>query len=140
MQTGEKLRMTRQRRVILEELKAVSSHPCAAEVYEKVRRRLPRISLGTVYRNLELLSDAGMIQRLDIESGRRRYDGRTGSHYHLRCMRCGRVEDVPLEPVADIESAVGQLSGYEISGHHLEFFGLCPDCRAKIAGGRSAGD
>jgi Fur family ferric uptake transcriptional regulator len=121
--------MTRQRQVILEELRKVSSHPTADEVYEMVRRRLPRVSLGTVYRNLEMLSERGMIQRLDVGGTRRRYDGNVGDHYHVRCVSCGRVEDVSVEPAAGVENAVRGVSDYEILGHRLEFIGLCPQCK-----------
>ena len=78
-------RVTRQRRVILEELRKLTSHPTAPALYEVVRRRLPRISLGTVYRNLELLARAGFIQRLDLQGAEARFDGNPEHHYHVRC-------------------------------------------------------
>ena len=87
-------RNTPQRRVILEELQKTSSHPTAAELYAKVRRRLPRISLGTVYRNLDLLAEMGKIQKLDLAGGETRFDGNPEPHCHMRCVRCGRVDDL----------------------------------------------
>jgi Fe2+ or Zn2+ uptake regulation protein len=123
--------MTRQRQVILEELRKVSSHPTADEVYDMVRQRLPRVSLGTVYRNLEMLSECGMIQRLELGGTRRRFDGNVRDHYHVRCVRCGRVEDVPVESVAVVENAVRGVSDYEIIGHRLEFIGFCPQCKKE---------
>lgn len=123
--------MTRQRQVILEELGKVSSHPTADEVYDMVRRRLPRVSLGTVYRNLEMLSERGMIQKLELGGTRRRFDGNVRDHYHVRCVRCGRLEDVPAEPGAVLENALRGVSDYEITGYRLEFIGLCPQCKKQ---------
>jgi len=127
--SSRKLRMTRQRQVILEALRKVSSHPTADEVYEMVRRRLPRVSLGTVYRNLEMLSERGMIQKLELGGSRRRFDGNVRDHYHVRCIRCGRLEDAPVESVAAVEDALRGATDYEIIGHRLEFIGLCPQCK-----------
>jgi Fur family ferric uptake transcriptional regulator len=124
-----KFRMTPQRQAILEELRRLTSHPTADEVHSLVRRRLPRVSLGTVYRNLEMLSDCGLIQKLEMGGGQRRFDGKTGDHYHVRCVRCGRVEDAPVKPMPAIDDALRKVSGYEVMGHRLEFIGVCPACR-----------
>ncbi len=124
-------RMTYQRRVILEQLRRVRSHPTADEVYEMVRRRVPRISLGTVYRNLEILSECGLIQRLDLGITQKRFDGNAENHYHLRCTRCGRVDDAPIERLVDIEEDLRSVSDYEIIGHWLEFLGVCPRCKKR---------
>lgn len=132
--------MTRQRRVILEELGKVTSHPTASELYEMVRKRLPRISLGTVYRNLEILSERGVIQKLHFGGGtQRRFDGNARNHYHIRCTGCGRVDDVPIEAMAGLEKAARGASEYEITGHRLEFLGLCPHCRKKEGFAQGAG-
>ncbi len=121
--------MTRQRQVILEELGKVRSHPTADEVYDMVRRRLPRVSLGTVYRNLEMLSELGMIRKLELGGSRRRFDGNVRDHYHVRCISCGRLEDAPVKSVAPVEDALRRVTDYEIIGHRLEFIGLCPQCK-----------
>lgn len=125
--------MTRQRRLILEELKNLRSHPTADEVYETVRKRMPRISLGTVYRNLEVLSQSGLALKLDLGGTRRRFDGTASEHYHVRCVRCGKVADLPVEPIEGLEAAVRNDSDFEIIGHRLNFLGLCPMCRGKAA-------
>ena len=129
MSSARKFMMTRQRRVILEELRKLNSHPTADEVYEVARRRLPRISLGTVYRNLEILSECSMIQKLELGGTPKRFDGNVGNHYHVRCMGCGSIEDVPLEPLTGLENAVRGMSNYEIIGSCLEFIGICPQCQ-----------
>jgi Fur family ferric uptake transcriptional regulator len=123
--------MTRQRKVILDEIRKTNAHPTADEVYERARRRLPRISLGTVYRNLEVLSDAGMIQKLELGGTQKRFDGKVGKHYHAHCIRCGRIEDVVMEPLTPIEDALRGTSDYEIIGTRLEFIGVCPLCKRK---------
>jgi Fe2+ or Zn2+ uptake regulation protein len=128
--------MTRQRRVILEELRKLESHPSADEVYEMARRRLPRISLGTVYRNLEILSEYGMIRKLELVGTQKRFDGNVRNHYHIRCIRCGGIEDVPMEPLTTIENALREVTDYEIIGSRLEFIGVCPQC-SKEAQGRT---
>jgi len=124
--------MTRQRRVILEELRKVNSHPCADEVYEMVRQHLPRISLGTVYRNLEVLCELGEIQKLEHGGRIKRFDGNTEPHYHIRCVCCDRVDDAPFEPEIHLPNRQNGANGYKILGHRLEFVGLCPDCRTNL--------
>ena len=125
------LRMTRQRRVILEELRKVNTHPSADEIYEMVRKRLPRISLGTVYRNLEVLSESGDIQKLELGCSLRRFDGTPENHYHIRCTRCDRVVDAPIDFSIDIEQKLKDETSFKIIGHKLEFIGICPDCQKK---------
>lgn len=126
-------RMTRQRQVILEELRKVTSHPTADEVYEMVRRRIPHVSLGTVYRNLELLSATGEIQTLELAGTQKRFDGNPANHYHARCLRCGRVVDLdlPLKALNGLEEAVAEASGFKVVGHRLKFLGVCPKCQKE---------
>lgn len=128
-----KMRMTRQRKIILEELQKVNTHPSADEIYEMVRLRLPRISLGTVYRNLEILSELGKIQKLQLSGSLKRFDWNTNKHYHIRCVRCNRVDDAPIAPLNQIEDELYESTVFEIIGHNLEFVGLCPECSKKIS-------
>ncbi|MCG6909228.1 MAG: transcriptional repressor [Deltaproteobacteria bacterium] len=132
LQPKEKaLRTTRQRMVILEELRSRNDHPSADELYERVRKRLPRISLGTVYRNLEVLCQLGEIQKLELSGSLKRYDGVCSKHYHIRCVQCDRVDDAPIAPLNQIEDELYEATVYEIIGHNLEFTGLCPECTRK---------
>ncbi len=133
MAANRQIRMTRQRKIILEELRNLRSHPTADEVYDTVRKRMPRISLGTVYRNLEILSQWGLAQKLDLAGTRRRFDGSTEDHYHVRCVRCGEVEDVLVEPLRNLEESVRSNTDFEIIGHRLNFLGLCPRCRHEAS-------
>ncbi len=127
MRAVEEMRMTRQRRIILEELQADDSHPTADQLYLAVRDKLPRISLATVYRNLDLLVREGWIQRLEFGGTQMRFDGNPSEHHHLRCLSCGEVRDGRGSiPALDRERS---RSGYEITGYHLEFTGYCARCK-----------
>ena len=134
MQGKRRIRMTPQRRAIMEVVAGSRSHPTADEVYESVRQRLPKISLGTVYRNLEVLSEGGVIRKLEVARGRMHFDGNAGEHHHVRCVRCGRVDDVelPCEPPLDVR-VVG-ISDYKITGCDVVFTGICPDCLKRNQG------
>ena len=143
--SGKGQRSTRQRRMILEELAKVTCHPSADEVYEMVRRRLPRVSLGTVYRNLELLSEAGLILKLAPGGSQMRFDADTRPHYHIRCTRCGHVDDLAVSGVSEddpemrgavrslakMQRLLAKCSKYDIIGYNLEFAGLCPSCNDR---------
>lgn len=124
--------MTPQRRIILEEMKKVRTHPCADEIYEVVRKRLPRISLGTIYRNLEIMSNIGKIQKLEYGGTMKRFDGVTENHYHIRCTRCGRIDDAPIPLLKRIEKKLDAQTDYVITGHRIDFLGICPDCRKSL--------
>ena len=126
---SQNLRITKQRQLILDELRGVTSHPTADEVYQMVRKRLPKISLGTVYRNLEIMSDCGIIQKLDIGGTQKRFDGNASVHYHVRCIECGRVDDLDLPPDFNVEKEASRLTNFKILRHRLEFTGICPGCR-----------
>lgn len=125
------MRLTTQRQVILEELSKVKSHPTANEVYDMVRKRLPRIGLGTVYRNLELMADSGVILKIEVGGTQKRFDATTESHYHVRCTECDRVNDIDIPVQQDINAFASQASKYEILGHHIEFSGVCEQCQKK---------
>jgi Fur family ferric uptake transcriptional regulator len=131
------IRMTPQRRVILEELRLLGGHPTAREVFDRVRRRLPRISLATVYRNLDAFARQGVIRTLEPGCAERRYDGDLDEHYHLCCIRCGRMVDAPMARLEGLEEALGDAGGFEIVGHRLEFKGICPACKTAEAVGES---
>ncbi len=127
----KKTRTTKQRLVILEEIRKVSSHPTADEVHALVRKKLPKISLGTIYRNLELMAGQNQILRLDGTGNQRRYDGNTDDHFHLRCVQCGQVKDLLIDYPQEMEKKVALETDYELLSCRLEFVGLCPRCKTK---------
>jgi Fur family ferric uptake transcriptional regulator len=98
------------------------------DLFEIVRQQRPKISLGTVYRNLDLLAAAGVIQKLDSGSSQGRFDGNAKPHCHVRCTHCDRIDDVHTLPSEPFGKELGPLNGYEVLGYRLEFFGLCPEC------------
>ncbi|MBU8933922.1 MAG: transcriptional repressor [candidate division Zixibacteria bacterium] len=121
-------RNTVQRQVILEELRKLTSHPTAQEMYRLVQKRLPDISLGTVYRNLDLLSRAGLIVKLRLASREVRFDGDIEQHHHVRCKNCGRVGDIMSTNGRAVDEILPEIEGWEIVGKRTEFVGICPDC------------
>jgi Fe2+ or Zn2+ uptake regulation protein len=122
------LRRSKQKDSILRLVKETNSHPTAEWIYEQVKKEIPHISLGTVYRNLKLLKQEGEISELGL-SGTLRFDGKTENHYHFRCVKCGHILDVD-EPVhKEIDEQVANRKGLKISYHVLEFRGLCRDCQ-----------
>jgi Fur family ferric uptake transcriptional regulator len=131
------IRITESRRAILAALEASDSHPTADELYELVRLRLPRISLGTVYRNLDLLAREGLITVLTDAGAQRRYDAHGKQHHHVRCDVCGRVDDVVLDDPEEIGSMLKNARGYEVRGYNLCFHGICGSCSAREDGGGS---
>lgn len=131
-------RLTPQRKVILEELRGTRSHPTADEVYDLVRKRLPHVSLGTIYRNLDFLHSQGLVRKLDKSGPQMRFDAFTDPHLHITCVECGKVADLPAE-AASVELRVPKETQFDVQGHWLELYGLCPGCKAEPAADRSHG-
>ena len=124
-------RHSRQREFILHVLRESESHPTADGVYDEVRRAMPHIGKGTVYRNLRYLCDSGEISELDLSGSMSRFDGRQPGHYHFRCQVCGRIFDLD-EPVNhDLDTRIAESTGFEVACHHLEFRGRCSDCNTS---------
>ena len=128
-------RLTGPRRLILDVVQGTDLHPTAEWVYQRVRRRLPRVSLGTVYRNLRLLVDEGIVEELPGSPGRHagkaRFDGNASVHHHVTCSDCGRIHDLtdPVDPSLDRRMAA--RTGFSISHHRIEFYGRCPACQGR---------
>ncbi|MBN2346344.1 MAG: transcriptional repressor [Candidatus Aminicenantes bacterium] len=120
-----------QRERIFQVIKESGDHPTALQVYESLRREMPSLSLGNVYRNIAILLEEGRIQGGEFGSGTVRYDAVTRSHYHFVCERCGSVSDFAMPPQEEITEAARRLSPHRISGHTIRFFGVCAGCAAK---------
>jgi len=117
--------------VILEELQKLTTHPSAVTLHGIVRKRLPKVSLGTVYRNLDLLTRAGVIQKLSTGVPEARFDWNPEFHYHVCCVQCGRVDDVHNVSSDLVDREIDEIQGFDILGYQLQFVGICPDCRAS---------
>ena len=122
------MRYSKQRESLLSVLRNTRQHPTAQEIYEKMRERDPKISLGTVYRNLALLTELGEILRIDTEHDSVHYDGFTHQHYHFVCSDCKSVSDLDMLPLS-IEAEVEKQTGCSVSGHSLVFYGKCKNCK-----------
>ncbi|MBM3318994.1 MAG: transcriptional repressor [Candidatus Eisenbacteria bacterium] len=131
MTVATKLRTTVQRSTILEEVRRSHDHPTAEEVHRRVRRTVSNVSLGTVYRNLAVLDRAGEIRQIHLMGEPARFDGEVQPHHHVRCSRCGRVEDVAASIGARLTEEAAAATGYRIDEHRIEFTGLCPTCRRR---------
>lgn len=133
-------RITRQRQVILDEFRAANTHLTADEVYHRVRKKIPRVSLGTIYRNLEILHEHGFINKIEVAGHQKLFDGNINEHYHLRCLNCEKLLDVPAGLVR-IDTGDAQGAGeFEIVGYRLELLGKCSNCDENPKDEDSAGD
>lgn len=121
-------RRSKQRDAILRVLRSTKSHPTAEWLYEEVKKEIPNISLGTVYRNLRAMNDGGDILELEQTGTFRRFDGNSANHYHFRCDQCGRVFDIHEPLVTGIDERVAKNTGFHVAYHRLEFRGTCRDC------------
>ena len=122
-------RTTVQRMVVFEELRKVLNHPTADELYARVRGRLPGISLSTIYRNLEILCEEGLARKIQFSEGQTRYDATLSIHHHIRCTKCGRVDEIKFEKTAHVMEFVNKKSDYEVLDCKFEFIGICAKCQ-----------
>jgi Fe2+ or Zn2+ uptake regulation protein len=121
-------RLTRPRQVILDAVRGTDAHPSAAVVHAQVRRRLPHVSLATVYRNLRMLAAEGLlVERADL--GGMRFDGNTAPHDHFTCVTCGRIYDVPAPDAGRARARIAARTGFEVLMQRSEFYGHCGACR-----------
>lgn len=123
-------RNTIQRTLTLEAVNKLKNHPTADEVYAVIAENHPTISRGTVYRNLNQLAESGDIHKLEIPSGADHYDHQCHPHYHVRCLQCGKVFDVDMDYIPNLEKSVKNTHGFQLSGYDLMFRGICPQCSA----------
>lgn len=121
-------RMTRQRKTILNMLKRRKDHPTASELYLEVREEIPQVSLGTIYRNLNVLRDLGEVQEININNKFKRYDGNPQQHYHFYCLECSRVYDLKGFYQEELDRIFSEKNPHQIMGHNADFFGTCAHC------------
>ena len=120
----------RKRDAILNCVRCTTTHPSAEWVFEHVRQEVPDISLATVYRNLSLFKDQGLITSLGTVKGVERFDGNTEPHVHFICTQCGGVQDLPeISVPEELNSAVARSSGGRVDNCQLSFTGICGECR-----------
>lgn len=122
------MKYSRQRESILQYLRSTKCHPTAETVYQAIQSENPNISLGTVYRNLTLLTELGIIKKITAFSGPDRFDGNLIPHYHFICKKCGAVLDLEMDSLAHIDLLAAHNFTGAIEGHMVHFYGICPDC------------
>ncbi|WP_059048930.1 Fur family transcriptional regulator [Paenibacillus senegalimassiliensis] len=125
------VRITPQRHAILAYLMESMSHPTADEIYRSLEPRFPNMSVATVYNNLKMLIEAGMVQELSYGDNSSRFDADVSNHYHIVCEQCGKIEDFMYPSLEDVERTAEEVTGFEIHGHRLELHGICRHCRVE---------
>jgi Fur family peroxide stress response transcriptional regulator len=122
------VRMTPQRHAILEYLLDTMSHPTADEIYKALESRFPSMSVATVYNNLKVFIEAGLVRELTYGDDSSRFDADMSDHYHAICDRCGVIVDFEHPPIHEVETDAAKQTGFRVKGHRLEVHGLCPAC------------
>ncbi|MFN4071156.1 MAG: manganese-dependent transcriptional regulator PerR [Thermus caldifontis] len=127
-------RLTRQRKAVLEVVRKARNHPDAAWIYQEVRKVVPKVSLGTIYRTLEALVEEGYLIPITKAGEATRYDANLHPHLHLVCERCGAIVDLEV-PLPDLLTPVQEAYPHlEVRGVELTYKGLCPACKAALKG------
>ena len=121
---------SRKRERILELLQETGAHPTADWVYDRLKKEFPNLSMGTVYRNLNILVEQGKIDRIDFGSTFDRFDANVGPHYHFICEHCGAIVDLSLPIDDSLNRRVNELTPFRVKRHSIEFYGLCDRCQA----------
>lgn len=120
---------SKQREIILKAVTEELYHPTVDEIYILTKQENPKISLGTVYRNLNLLTEMGQISKISMPDGSDRFDGDIKPHHHLYCTKCGKVIDFHNEALENLEGELMQAWGFEVESINLVIKGLCKECR-----------
>ena len=127
------MKYSRQREMILESVLCCCDHPTADTVYSRVRTQDPKISLGTVYRNLNLLSDNGQVRKIPVPGGSDRFDRTLAEHSHIICTECGTVCDIVPESLASLDREIAAITDYRVTRRELLLEGVCPACQKAMA-------
>lgn len=123
------VRNTVQRQIVLDTVRYLKNHPTADEIYTEIHSGHPKISRGTVYRNLNFLADTGELLKVAMPDSADRFDHNTYKHYHVKCTCCGTVLDVKTDSFDGINTEIEQKTGFILDSHEIIFRGVCPDCK-----------
>ncbi len=123
-----KYNRSKQRERILELLQATGIHPTADWIYNEMKREFPNLSMGTVYRNLTILTEQGLIGKIDFGSTFDRFDANIGPHYHFICEQCGAIVDLEMPVETALDEKVAGETPFTVHRHRIEFYGLCDKC------------
>lgn len=122
-------RNTIQRELVLQAVRELGNHASADEVYSKITESHPSISKGTVYRNLNILSEEGKILKIEVPGAAEHFDHRCHDHFHVHCIKCGSVSDVDVDEIPDFIGSIKDSHGFDILGYGMMFKGVCPSCK-----------
>jgi len=125
------LRSSRQRERLLALLQETEIHPTADWLYVRLKPEFPHLSLGTVYRNLTILAEQGLVKKIHSGSTFDRFEARVMPHYHLICKRCDAIQDLEMPLLIEINARASRMTDFQIQEHRIDFYGLCSSCRAK---------
>lgn len=126
---GSGVRITPQRHAILEYLVDSLAHPTADEIYKALEQKFPNMSVATVYNNLCVFKNAGLVKELTFGSSSSRFDFATTDHYHIICNACGKIVDFSYPGLDEVENLAQHITGFEVGEHRMEVYGTCPDCQ-----------
>lgn len=125
------VRITPQRHAILTYLMEAMNHPTADDIYRALEPKFPSMSVATVYNNLKMFMEAGMVRELTYGDSSSRFDANVSDHYHVICELCGKIEDFSYPSLRDVEQHAEQATGFMITGLRMELHGVCKSCREK---------
>lgn len=123
------LKLTPQRLAIFEYLKDNKEHPSAEDIYREVKKKFPTMSFATVYNTLNRLLKKAKVHELTIDSERKRYDPDTAHHHHIICIKCKKIVDARVDYTISVPDE--QRRGFDVIDNHIEFYGICPDCKSN---------
>ncbi|MGD6773434.1 peroxide-responsive transcriptional repressor PerR [Staphylococcus simulans] len=125
------IRITPQRQAILRFLISSETHPTADEIYQALSPNFPNISVATIYNNLRVFKKTGIVNELTYGDASSRFDFNTHNHYHVICENCGKIVDFHYPQLHEVEQLAQHVTGFKVSHHRMEIYGLCPECQSK---------
>lgn len=123
------VRITPQRHAVLEYLLTTMTHPTADEIYKALGETFPNMSMATVYNNLKVLKETGLVQEMTFGDNSSRFDCNTQPHYHIKCNQCGKIVDFDYPALDEVESLAARVTGFDVSHHRMELYGTCEACQ-----------
>lgn len=123
------VRITPQRHAVLEYLMQSMKHPTADEIYKALEDKFPNMSVATVYNNLRVFLDIGLVRELTYGDSSSRFDCNTSDHYHIICDECGKIVDFHYPSLNEVEQLAEQVTGFDVTNHRMEVYGTCEDCQ-----------
>ncbi|MBB5175074.1 peroxide-responsive transcriptional repressor PerR [Texcoconibacillus texcoconensis] len=126
-----KVRMTPQRHAILEYLFSNRTHPTADEIYKALEGKFPNMSVATVYNNLRVFKEVGLVRELTYGDSSSRFDSVTTDHYHVICEQCEKIVDFHYPGLDEVEALAEHVTNFKVHKHRMEVYGVCPECQKK---------